>query len=328
MSIKRMTEVDWGKAIGITMIVTGHFLQGGNALKTIFYSLHVPFFFILSGILFSPGRPVEHITKRFFRLIVPYVLYSVLSLPYYVCISTDLSVSELIRKIWFFDGIPVWNGPLWFLPVLFVVDVVFCLLWAVFSKLRKNETGGAKSGQFLCTFLFLGVLIAGAYFAGLWFEHKGIQRYFLFGLNKAVLMLGFYAFGVLLRQLGTVGGEAKLSLRWKIGLSVFLVLFSVAALLLHGENTPSPISFAYNGKLWAYFPLACGGSLALLLLFRGTRVPYAVELLSRHSLFIMATHYFLLEIWKKIPSGGQRCTCAARRSSGDDGNLYLYIGAL
>lgn len=324
-----MTEVDWGKAIGITMIVTGHFLQGGNALKTIFYSLHVPFFFILSGILFSPGRPVEHITKRFFRLIVPYVLYSVLSLPYYVCISTDLSVSELIRKIWFFDGIPVWNGPLWFLPVLFVVDVVFCLLWAVFSKLRKNETGGAKSGQFLCTFLFLGVLIAGAYFAGLWFEHKGIQRYFLFGLNKAVLMLGFYAFGVLLRQLGTVGGEAKLSLRWKIGLSVFLVLFSVAALLLHGENTPSPISFAYNGKLWAYFPLACAGSLALLLLFRGTRVPYAVELLSRHSLFIMATHYFLLEIWKKIPSGGgQRCTCAARRSSGDDGNLYLYIGAL
>ena len=125
-------------------------------------------------------------------------------------------------------------------------------------------------------------------------------------------MLGFYAFGVLLRQLGTVGGEAKLSLRWKIGLSVFLVLFSVAALLLHGENTPSPISFAYNGKLWAYFPLACAGGLALLLLFRGTRVPYAVELLSRHSLFIMATHYFLLEI---PPLARANCRKSSRNSS-------------
>ncbi len=138
-------EADWGKAIGIVMIVMGHFLAGGTMLKTLFYSIHVPLFFIISGLLFSCAEPWPFLKKRFFRLIVPYALYTVLSLPFYLHNNKGLSVSGLVEQIWYLKGFPTWNEPLWFLPALFTVEAVFCLIWYTFSFCQTGFTNPLKS---------------------------------------------------------------------------------------------------------------------------------------------------------------------------------------
>lgn len=49
---KRIQWIDYGKAIGIFLVVVGH-TYGGNFLVNWIYSFHMPMFFLLSGMTVS-----------------------------------------------------------------------------------------------------------------------------------------------------------------------------------------------------------------------------------------------------------------------------------
>ena len=305
-------EADWGKVIGIVMIVMGHFLAGGTMLKTLFYSIHVPLFFIISGLLFSCAEPWPFLKKRFFRLIVPYALYTVLSLPFYLHNNKGLSVSGLVEQIWYLKGFPTWNEPLWFLPALFTVEVVFCLIWYTFSfcqnrlykSLKIEEKKPKKSSMKRCAYfgylwtVMLTVLVVCSFALGLWLERRRTVE-FVFGLNKAALMFGFYLSGVLLKRLLSHREWIKLTAVKSLAL-VILVLGLLAVAVVQKGAALSLLYCDYNGKLWFYFPMALLLSSALLVLFSGVRVPRITLLLSRHTLFIMSTHYFFLKLWQRL----------------------------
>lgn len=133
----RIEWIDIAKAIGIALVVVGHVLPAdrGALSRTIvqgIFLFHMPLFFVLSGLLFSPDDPKAVFTKRVKSLLVPYAGYILLIL----CLDTIISlaagrspsvttakeVADLILGGSFATGK---YGVIWFVTCLFFVTVVF-----------------------------------------------------------------------------------------------------------------------------------------------------------------------------------------------------------
>jgi len=134
---ERIAYLDVAKGIGILLVVLGH-----NAVKDyvpgmdqFIFSFHMPFFFLLSGMLFKPTYPLPVLFKRrFTTLIRPYLttiflLYSV----YLFFTETPLStiVRRILRALYASGNYIEW-AQLWFLPHLFILNLFAGVLFLLF----------------------------------------------------------------------------------------------------------------------------------------------------------------------------------------------------
>ena len=65
---ERNTTFDMMKGIGILLVIIGHFIFES---KHFIYTFHMPLFFILAGIFFTPKEPMKLLRKDFKRLLIP-----------------------------------------------------------------------------------------------------------------------------------------------------------------------------------------------------------------------------------------------------------------
>ena len=161
--MKRIEWVDDVKGTAITLIVAGHVVATLSnmttdgpqaALRCAFdtiYSFHVPLFFAIAGLTFSVHADFGSFVKRkFLRLMVPYYVWGVGSA--LLAITLGLNVANDMQALatttsyagktmdsqWFVpflsiihgggwpNGRGFWfNGVLWFLPVMFVVELIY-----------------------------------------------------------------------------------------------------------------------------------------------------------------------------------------------------------
>lgn len=136
------TRIEWidnAKVIGIWLVILGHILNAGRPveaeLHTLVYSFHMPFFFFVSGILFSTKGMLfsKFLLAKLKSLIVPYILLNILcvllNIPIYlnpdVFVTTNLStpVHDFLTLV---DGEfgSVFAPPSWFLITLFFVMII------------------------------------------------------------------------------------------------------------------------------------------------------------------------------------------------------------
>ena len=161
---ERLVWIDDLKGFAILLVVAGHVLatvkslNSGSAhmlldgLQDFIYLFHVPLFFSLAGLTFSI-RGIGFCAfakKRFLRLMVPYFFWGVFCALLYVLFGQgvvsdikDVSLSEeFSRKVlqgkWWVPFVSIihaggwpdhngfcFNGVLWFLPVLFVAELIY-----------------------------------------------------------------------------------------------------------------------------------------------------------------------------------------------------------
>ena len=111
------------------------------ALVKFVYSFHVVLFFILSGYLFKIKENEKFTTfvkNKFIRLIVPYFIWAFLFLIPYMILGSNVAntlnknVSFDFKKSIFgifygigTDNLLKQNSPLWFLPALFIMYVIY-----------------------------------------------------------------------------------------------------------------------------------------------------------------------------------------------------------
>ena len=144
---KRADHLDIAKALGIIAVVYGHALGP----YTVFVSLyHMALFFFISGYFYKDSytqNPLTLVKKRIKTLYVPFITFGLFfgilhNYLYRINIYTDLipsvynhtqylaTRSEYIinlLKILSFAKLEQLLGPLWFLPVLFCVNMLFLL---------------------------------------------------------------------------------------------------------------------------------------------------------------------------------------------------------
>lgn len=157
--MKRNNTLDMLKGIGIFLVVLGHATFVNNKIITYIFSFHLPLFFIVSGILMrlaDDKKTLENtssdvslnffdsfkvfVSKKLRTIIVPYCIFSI----FYTVIDF---ISVYLKQISFndlkinavctlsFAG----SGPLWFLPTLFVSEVILFLIVGV-SRIKNNKT--------------------------------------------------------------------------------------------------------------------------------------------------------------------------------------------
>ena len=128
-------KIDCARGMAAILMVIGHMgLQ--NGFTQYIYSFHMPLFFFLSGICIGKSNTeesiIKHIVKRTKRLLVPYILFSLIfSVPQY---KNYILCFYASRESLYQAGSMT---SLWFLPCLFAADCMFYML-------RKICGGGGR----------------------------------------------------------------------------------------------------------------------------------------------------------------------------------------
>ena len=134
---KRIAYLDVAKGIGILLVMLGHNYVKASVLwmEQFIFSFHMPFFFLLSGMLFKPDYPLPVLFKRrFATLIRPYLAAIILLYSVYF-FYTDIKWVTLIRRVvrsFYASGNYIEWAQLWFLPHLFLLNMFAGALFLLF----------------------------------------------------------------------------------------------------------------------------------------------------------------------------------------------------
>ncbi len=140
----RTAWIDSAKGIGIIFVVLGHIWLIGPG-QTFISSFHMPLFFFLSGYVFSfeKYRDVKHfLLSKANRILIPYAWFSFFTYFYWLLFERKFSGNAINPASAFIniflsqggDKFLPHNPALWFLPCLFIVEVMFYLI----AKNRKR----------------------------------------------------------------------------------------------------------------------------------------------------------------------------------------------
>lgn len=136
--MRRFEYIDIAKGMGILLVVWGHIFLTGVSHRVI-YAFHMPLFFLISGMLFKRdkfGGFVDFLKRRAKRLLVPFVIYSVVTWIIWAAfrfIRHDAVVSywdPLLQTIIAkgSGAYMVHNSALWFIPCLFATEIIYFTL--------------------------------------------------------------------------------------------------------------------------------------------------------------------------------------------------------
>lgn len=138
--MERKYWIDWAKVFGIYLVVLGHTTDGSELIRPLIYSFHMPLFFMISGYLEKKysGSAISYIKKTAKRLLIPYLIYGIISTLYVIFIvgSKDTIHTLLCLCVGRPQG---FAGPLWFVPVLFEIKIINMFLEYVESHLRLHR---------------------------------------------------------------------------------------------------------------------------------------------------------------------------------------------
>lgn len=124
----RISYIDLFKGCGILLMIMGH-VGFGHTFEKYIHAFHMPMFFFISGFLFKKKTMdfSNWIIKKFKSLILPYILWGVISLVVWYAFK---GIDWKYFRILFWDntsGIAI-SGALWFLMALFISDIIFFLV--------------------------------------------------------------------------------------------------------------------------------------------------------------------------------------------------------
>ncbi len=200
---KKIETVDVAKGIGILLVIFAHVCLK-EPLLTVIYSFHMPFFFIMAGMMYNREKYTSF--KAFMKskvksLVIPYLIFCLIGILYAATVTLagcamhkktlyDLWVllyRSLYSVVWapyshrYFGS---FNVPMWFVPCLLAVFILYYFA----SKYIKNK------------WLLAGVA-AVVSFAGWLSESSLIPVDFSFlpwNLGSALFSFGFFTFGNLI----------------------------------------------------------------------------------------------------------------------------------
>lgn len=265
---KRYAWIDCMKGIGIILVVLGHIYRD-NYVGLWIYSFHMPLFFMLSGYLMYK-KTVEwkcgvasYLLKKTKVLLWPFVLFRVLLVGYWYVIESKFRELDL--------------GPIWFLLVLYLVEII---TFPIVSKFRKLKGGGLL---FVLSFSFL-FLCARNYTSFGWL---------LMWCNASI----WFVIGMLARGLEEMYNKSY-SKKCVITLCLLLGGISAFAPMLNG-NVSIFSSVTNNFLLYLFFGIA--GTLMVGMLCRTCIIHNKVlEYYGKYSIIILAIHEPIKRILMKV----------------------------
>ena len=137
MNPDRILYLDIAKGIGILLVILGHnYIKASvPGMEQFIFSFHMPFFFLLSGMLFKPDYPLLMLFKRRFATLIRPYLVTILLLYSVYFFYTDTKLMTLLRRVgrsFYASGNYIEWAQLWFLPHLFLLNLFAGVLFLLF----------------------------------------------------------------------------------------------------------------------------------------------------------------------------------------------------
>ena len=307
-------------AIGIILIVAGHLQCDVFSFLGYFpyYSFHVMIFLFVSGYFISPKADLKKfILRKVRRLLIPYFIFNLI----YGILSTFLNY----KGIYVGQGISIYNlfiapflgghqfmfnSPAWFVPALFVTEVVY-LVSSQLLNLMLKVLDDERRNLLVDMILLLGYLVLGIIAVALaigghaWGFYKTIGRW--------LLMLPFISLGRVYKAY--IQGKIRAVARRLInkGFSVYLLYALYFVVVILGQiilvkNTEGlNISVVWctsfgNGPIIPFIAACLGMAFWYGVASVCARIPNVEPVLAigRHSYAVMTHHLFFLFVINSI----------------------------
>ena len=166
--MKRNQSIDVAKAIGIILMVVGHFNGLPLWLEKWIFSFHMPLFFVLSGYLFKPKPELQVIKGGLKSLVLPYIYTTLISVVIILLLaSPENAINPILGAFGGSQGNPnakfilsnLQAGPIWFLMSLFWCRIYFSgavslMFYAAGLKLKEIGFGRIKPFLYVPIVLF------------------------------------------------------------------------------------------------------------------------------------------------------------------------------
>ena len=288
--MKRSEYFDIVRGLAILMIVLGHTNLYAGAFV---YLFHMELFFFVSGWFFSVEKygadPLAWFSKRLATTWPRYMVYGILIALFHNaffrhgCLpagSAPYAARDFVRAILstaVFQNEETLAGPMWFIPLWLAAGLLFA---SVIALSRKKATVAVA----------LTVLLAAL---GIYCEAADVHTPFY--LDKALLVVPFYLFGLLLRQHCP-------DFRKYLKIPVAIVLYILSIFLLRMVNRHAIFFDLSAGQTYGllFYPVVAVGivhTLCLSEFISKSRVLSQVcALLGKYSFDIMAMHMVLFKV--------------------------------
>lgn len=139
------------QAIGIILVVLGH--KGGISLFTDWfpaYSFHMPLFIFISGYFYktnSDKNIIDFILKKVRNLLIPYfiwnliygIIVNILKQNNIIYFGNNINLNTLFVEPWIKGHQFGLNVASWFVPALFIVQLIYVLVRRVFRYINFNN---------------------------------------------------------------------------------------------------------------------------------------------------------------------------------------------
>ena len=280
MRDKRIEWIDWMKALGIYLIVLGHFYSIGEKF---IYVFHVPLFFVISGFLNKKEADRRVFWRKlWFNLAVPMLLMAVMNFLYHCVLQLFKGSFTIIDVYWFVRNLALGMvsglDTLWFVYTLMLLKIIyqFC---------HSNNNFYALTAVML-TLAFV-------------YNNSDLSTYPFFisepnAITDLCTAFPFFAFGVLMRNykeiLNALNNKAMLIVTFAFGL--FLV-----ALCNTYNGYVGLFCCNYGGNIFLFLVGAVAGTVmiwALSKLFGCS--PKAINVISRGTIIILGFHKIMIDL--------------------------------
>lgn len=282
-SCERDAAIDVARGIALLLMVIGHLGIKKWPIQYI-YAFHMPLFFMLSGMTIrKTSHFKDYFIKRIRRLLIPYILFAAIySLPGAKYWALDLYGSR--GSLYAAASLT----PLWFLPALFVADVLFQIMLQICRK--KVTTTRTDIYVYISVesaiFGALGVLLA---------SYKIFNIGWPFGIEIALIAMPFIAIGWIIKEhFHSWGGVFRIiGMIVMLSISLFLYRFNLPPSVTEGFNHVE-MSIGSCGNILLFYLNAVTGSVGVIMLASLICRAAFLRELGKCTLSCLVTHGFII----------------------------------
>lgn len=308
----RLDYIDIAKSFGMMTIVWGHIVHVGWSNMMV-YAFHIPLFFFMSGMMFNSNKyPFvwDFIKRRTKTLLLPYFVFSLITWLLWVVMRVAMNDAtdywNPLLQTFIAQGSAGFlrhNIPLWFVPCLFVVEVLFFLI----NKLSKV---GTIVSLIICS-LIGDYMIRGGY--------SEVFRLLPWSIEGAMSSILFYAAGYgLIKKFGHQQLIKYVINSKSLYLGVGIVL-TISLYFLSVQNSYVTIgSNKLGDNTWLFYLNGFIGIVAMLIFsiliaetkfksLLALKVMDYVKWFGKNSFYVMATHFPIKEIFGRLVNSSFRC---------------------
>lgn len=278
----RLDWIDQARGLSIFLVVWGHNFP---SVEPYIYSFHVPLFFLISGMFHPQTINRTVILKRTKSILIPYFFWSTLLFLFWLFIDRSLGKGNEVELNAFQNFIGIfyaqggqeymdWGIPLWFLPCIYIVFLLF-------SALQRIKNKGV---------LYVSI-IAVITFGFLWFPLTEVHL--PWSVDVAMVAISFYAFGYFFNnQVKNIKGT-----RQYVAMFVF---FLIHITIFYFTTQKVDMYRSIYGTPMLFLTCALSGSLFYLMVFKTLPLFTFFSYIGKHTLLILATHLRALTFIKLL----------------------------